>query len=273
MTALKNTCDGEKAAQEKTSNDAKSKLEEENNKLKEAMATIGGGPAKLDSLPSRIDHCLPCPDIDGKEYTVDGITYKAFCWKKPRGRFIDTDFNGGKLNIRDLVIGMKACSLDPVCQGIDSDNHGSWAIHLDYQFTLLYVIGRGNGVVEQHFSLILVEPRGNNASPNELSIPSLIAGDVFSGCPKADGQQRTISSHTFDFRYREYARGTKIPISSFIRPPWCLVFCAQTPGCQDTSMGHGSCKFYSSYEKLEKTEHSKIATHNWAAMLSETRKD
>ncbi|KAE8332159.1 hypothetical protein BDV39DRAFT_200315 [Aspergillus sergii] len=299
ITALKNTCDAEKAvlektnndakakleeennklkeekiAQEKANNDAKTKLEEENNKLKEAIATIGGGPAKPDSLPSGIDPYLPCPDIDGKEYTVDGITYKAFCWKKPRGRYIDTDFNGGKLNIRDLVIGMKACSLDPVCQGIYSDNHGFWAIHLDYQFPPLYEIGRGNGVVEQHFSLIPVQPRGNNVSPNALSIPSLIAGDVFGGCPESDGQQLTIGSHTFDFRCREYARGTEIPISSFIRyPPWCLAVCAGTPGCQGTSMGLGSCKFYSSYEKLEKTEQSKIATHHWVAMLSEARKD
>ncbi|KNG83224.1 hypothetical protein ANOM_008925 [Aspergillus nomiae NRRL 13137] len=265
----------EKAALEKANNDAKTKLEQENNKLKEVIATSGGGPAKPDSLPVGINPYLPCPNIDGKEYTVDGVTYRAFCWKKPRGRYINTDVDGGKLNIRDLVIGMKACSLDSACQGVYSDHQSYWTIHLDYQFPPLDEIPHLNGA-EQHLSFIPVQPRGNNFKPNALAIPSLLAGNVFGGCPESDGQQLTIGSHTFNFHCREYtgAPDAQLPISSYIRyPPWCLAVCAGTPGCEGTSMGYGSCKFYSRFEKLEKMEQSKIVPHHWVAVLSQAGND
>ncbi|KAE8374109.1 hypothetical protein BDV26DRAFT_51374 [Aspergillus bertholletiae] len=265
----------EKEAQEKASKEEKAKLEEENNKLKEIIAASGGGPGgpvKPDVLPSGPENSTtPCPHIHGKEYTVDGVTYQAFCGKMTRGRVINRNVDGGILLGSSPAIVMKVCSMEPTCQGIFCDNVGHCNIYIDYQFPPTEdLTGARN---EQVYSLIPVQPRQNSANANALSASSVLAGNLFGGCPHTHKQKITIASHTFDFRCREARGGSSMSVGTGgIRyPSWCMAACAATPGCVGTSMGTSTCTYYSSLDNLDKLEETseRPLSQYWVARLTD----
>ncbi|OQE32813.1 hypothetical protein PENFLA_c001G10074 [Penicillium flavigenum] len=271
------------AAQEDESRRAMQKLQDEIDRLKKREGDGGSGTqsgrdepkddkhrTKPSSSPGSQGLQVPkdkqwrCPDQDGKQYTVLGVTYQVFCNSHPTGRAI---VGGQKIGSKDPGFLMALCSVDHNCQGIRAQSHFADLVgefENPPKKTITYT---------DWWSIIPVarKPTQSAMVPDLFSHP---AEGFAARCPAIDGQALVIGDNQFQVNCK-----TPYGIRSFFSAPGprdfrqCLVLCLANEGCHGVNYysangSHGCTLIYEHVPLDEKTPKSWLSTSSYLAMLT-----
>ncbi|KAJ5295303.1 hypothetical protein N7508_010124 [Penicillium antarcticum] len=167
-----------------------------------------------------------CPEQDGKEYTVLGVTYRVFCDSQPSGQAMA----GGRFNTKHPEFLMAMCSVDSNCQGIRAKSSTAELVR-DYEYP-----PKQKSKYTGWWSIVPV---------TQKSEKSAIVPDIFSqstatarasndaSCPSIDGKGLVVGENEFHINCRGtyWSRGAyPAPIAASFRQ--CLVMCTILEWCQ-----------------------------------------
>jgi hypothetical protein len=243
------------------------KLEQENKLLHDRLQnTAGIEPPSPETprsdIPSQQE--WKCPQIDGKEYTVLGVTYKVFCGLVPHGRVVNDPWTW-----KDPLFLMTMCSVERNCQGIKS-GHGDFFMMIDYEYP-----PEQEQVYPGGWSIIPTKPRTLDPGPMVPDIYSR-TNDYMGGsfghttrCPDIDGQTLTVGDRNFQInRKKEYKPKNYTSHNSVFSFIQCLVLCAIDDKCQGLT-SHEFCSLLWEHEALPKnTRQSELgSSRSWVAMV------
>jgi hypothetical protein len=205
-----------------------------------------------------------CPQIDGKEYTVLGVTYKVFCDVQPHGR---TPYYN-EWTHRDPLYMMAMCSVERNCQGI-STLRSTAQMTIDYEFPPTY-----KPPYSGWWSIIPTKPRTLDQGPMVPDIFSRTTDNTGGSgvgrgtrCPDIDGETLTVGDRKFQVNCKKNYEPKNSTIYSNIGPlNQCLVLCAINDQCQGVSYG---CRLIWKHEALPKnTRPSELgSSFSWVVML------
>ncbi|KAJ5212808.1 uncharacterized protein N7498_004454 [Penicillium cinerascens] len=200
-----------------------------------------------------------CPDQDGKQYTVLGVTYQVFCHSHPTGRAIE----GGKMvSEKDPGFLMALCSVDHNCQGIRAQSNyadlvGDW--ESPPKKTIKY---------RDWWSIIPVSPKPTQSAmaPDLFSRP---ADGTAARCPALDGQVLAVGENQFQVNCRNMY-GVRYPYQAPMVKDFrqCLVLCLSLQGCHGVGFSSYGCSLI--YEPIAldaKSPKSMFSSSSYLAML------
>jgi hypothetical protein len=208
-----------------------------------------------------------CPEQDGKEYTVLGVTYKVFCNSQPSGRAMA----GGSINTKHPEFLMAMCSVDSNCQGIRAKSSSAELVR-DYEYPpkqeSKYTGWWSIVPVTQKSDKSAMVPDLFSRSPDGNTAPGAASG---AACPSIDGQILAVGDNEFQVNCRNAYRPRRAygaPIAQSFRQ--CLVMCTIHEGCQGVRYT-GGCWLIYEHEKLEKSTPKSQLSSLYLAMLTVPR--
>ncbi|KAJ5770630.1 uncharacterized protein N7511_002681 [Penicillium nucicola] len=205
-----------------------------------------------------------CPEQDGKEYTVLGVTYRVFCESQPSGQVM----TGGRLNTKHPEFLMAMCSVDSNCQGIRAKSSSAELVR-DYEFP-----PKQKSKFSGWWSIVPVSRKTENSA----IVPDLFSQSTTAPraakeakCPSIDGQSLVVGGDEFQVNCRGmYWPRTTIPARIAVSFRQCLVMCTIVEWCQGLWYVD-SCWLSSQHEVLEKSTPRNQLSSSYVAMLTVPR--